>query len=326
MAAEERLSFDSLDDDQPYQLFRGEMKGTVFSDPLTRWSVAAGSYRAHAPVFGTALMPFLRVSNETVLPKYGLTVAPSLGLVRFADGASRVVGELSLSLHIAKGSSIVLRAEQKELPATATGMTTHPSVASLSAGWKHESVDGWTAAAEAAALRYFDSNRGLSAFAYGLAPLWKRGSSLLFCGASATYRDSRESRFSLAAVSSVKDGDQFDYAYRGVYAPYWAPRTHREVRAVMVVRTTVRALALNVHADAGIGYDRAIAFGPPSGPTPIPSAVESFDFRRRFHPFRVDLTASLPIARSMSAEIGVEAASTVFYRATSIHAALVRHR
>jgi hypothetical protein len=324
--AEDRISFDVVDDDQPYRLARGQVKSSAFSDPLTRWSVAAGTYRAQAPVFGTATMPFVRVGNESVLPRLHLTVTSSLGLVRYGDGVSRAVGELSVSRQLSKNARLVLRAERAELLATATALATHPSLTSYGAAWRRESTEGWMAAVDVATLAYFDDNRGLSAFGYGLAPLWNGGGTLVLCGASAAYRDARQSRFALAAISSVRAGDEFRYAYRGAYAPYWTPQDLREARVVMVVRTAVRSAALELHADGGIGWDRATAFGPAAGPGPLPLAIQSFDFQRRFHPFRLDLTASLPVTGALRAELGFEMASTAFYRAKSFHASLARQR
>jgi Cytochrome c biogenesis factor len=41
---EQRLSVDAVDDDQPFRSLRAEVSQSFFSDPLTRWSVAGGSY------------------------------------------------------------------------------------------------------------------------------------------------------------------------------------------------------------------------------------------------------------------------------------------
>ncbi len=118
----------------------------------------------------------------------------------------------------------------------------------------------------------------------------------------------------------------FDYSYRGTYAPYWAPQRLREARLIAVVQTSLRSATLKLHADAGIAKDRAIAFGPGLGTTPLPPSIYSFGFERRFHPYRADLTASFPVAHGLACEIGYQLESTIFYRAKSIHASVVRHR
>ncbi len=326
MVPQERVSFGYVDDDQPYRLLRSELSAAFSSDPLTRWTAAAGAYRTSAPIYGRASMPFVQIGNETVLPSLRLTASSSIGLVRYADGVVRPTAGVTLSRRVSRNSSVIISAERTELLATATGMTTHPSVATFSAGWRRESKEGWLAAADASILRYFDANRGKAAYAYALAPVVTRGESRLYAGASATYRDSLDSRFAFAAVSSTRLApNDFAYRYRGTYAPYWAPQRFREARAIVVAQTDVGSIVLKLHADAGIARDRAIAFGPSEGGTPLPGSIYSFSFERRFHPYSADLTAAIPIGRDFRAEIGFESASTVFYRAKSLHAFLVRH-
>ncbi len=324
---EERVSFGYVDDNQPYRLLRSELHAAFSSDPLTRWSAAAGEYRSSAPIYGRASLPFIRIGNRIGLPGIRLTVDTSLGVLKYADGVVRPVGGLTLTRRVFTNGALIVRAEQRELLATATGMRTHPSVATFSAGWRRESTDGWLAAANASILRYFDANRGKEAYAYALVPFYSHGQSRLYAGASATYRDSRSSRFSFAAVSSTRIApNDFAYAYRGTYAPYWTPQQSREARAVIVAQTKVRSIALKLHVDAGVGRDRAIAFGPDQGRTPLPASIYPVAFQRRFHPYDADLTAAIPLGRDLTAELGVESLSTVFYRAKSFHAFLVRHR
>jgi Tetratricopeptide repeat len=326
-APQERVSVGYADDDQPYRLLKSEASAAFSSDPMTRWTAAAGAFRTTTPVYGRASLPFVQVGNETVLPSLRLTASPTIGLLRYADGVVRPTGGLALTRHIFANSRVVLSAVRRELLATATSMTTHPSVSTFSAGWRRESNDGWLGAADASILRYFDANRGTAAYAYALAPILRRGDSRLYAGASATYRDSRESRFSFAAVSSTRIApNDFAYAYDGTYAPYWTPQRFREARAVIVAQTKIRSVALKLHVDGGIACDRAVAFGPDEGTTPLPSSIHSFTFERRFHPYGAELTAAIAIGADFRAEVGVESISTVFYRAKSFHASLVRHR
>lgn len=323
---QERADVDYVDDDQPYRLGRAAITRSFSSDPLTRWSGSVGTYRATAPIYGTVAIPFLDTTNQISFPSVRSTFVTSIGGIRYPDGVSRPTGRFAVTRQIMKHGRVILRAQKQELLATATGMASHPSVTSFSAGWRRESSDGWMAAVEIARLRYFDENRGVSAHAYGLVPIFKRGSSRLDVGASTTFRDSRESRFHFAAVSSTRSAVGFDYAYRGEYAPYWAPQGFREIRAIAVAQTRIRSAAIKLHVDGGVAHDRAIAFGPPSGFAALPGGIYSFAFRREFHPHRADLTISLPFAANYTVEAGYESSTTVFYRAKSFHASLVRHR
>lgn len=323
---EQRIDVEYLDDDQPYRLLRNSVTGSFSSDPQTRWSVVFGNYGLEAPIQGAATLPFAQLANRTVLPRMRLTFEGAAGMVRYGDAASRPTARVALTRQITKATSLTLRADRLELLATATGMRSHPSLTTLAAQWHLETEGGGLAAAEAARLRYFDGNRGVAAYAYALVPVLRRGASRLCAGASATVRDSRDSRFGFSAVSSARAGGGFDYSYRGEYDPYWAPQHLRETRAVVTAQAAVSRTTLTLHVDAGLARDRAIGFGPTAGATPLPSAIYSFAYDREFHPYRAALTTAIPLRTGFTAEIGFENSRTAFYRGKTFHASMVRHR
>ncbi|MGZ8851442.1 MAG: hypothetical protein ACXW3E_14090, partial [Thermoanaerobaculia bacterium] len=71
---------------------------------------------------------------------------------------------------------------------------------------------------------------------------------------------------------------------------------------------------------------RGTNFGPDAGITPLPGTIFPFEFRRTYHPVRLQLTLRTPIARGLSLDTTVERSTTVFYTANAIRASLVRRR
>jgi len=143
------------------------------------------------------------------------------------------------------------------------------------------------AAAEVSHRRYFDGNEGSGAYAYAIVPL-RRNAWTFWSGASAATRDTDESRFTEA----------------GVYDPYWTPENLVEARAVFALERRFPKIHAKVHADRGAARDRG----------------------RSYHPWRAGIAANVDLARGFRIEAGVERSSTVDYRSTAFHAALVRRR
>lgn len=143
------------------------------------------------------------------------------------------------------------------------------------------------AATEVSHRRYFDGNEGRGAYAYAIVPLRRNGWTF-WSGASAATRDTDESRFTDA----------------GVYDPYWTPDNLVEARAVFALERRFLNVHAKAHADAGTARDRGLSY----------------------HPWRAGLTANVDLARGFRFEAGIERSSTVDYRSTSFHAALVRRR
>jgi hypothetical protein len=313
----QRFTLFFIDDDQPLDRLNAEVEATHYSDPLTRWSVRAGGYRMNAGSIGTSRGEYLRVANETNWR--AVTIRAGLGVFTFPDGVRRPIGHLAL-LH----GPFALSVTQQEELATATALRTHATSRTTALRWSHEKA--WVAAAEVSHRRHFDANEGMGAVLYGVAPLARRGSWTLWGGASAAFRDTDESRFRVAAVSSTLEGNEFRYDWRGQHDPYWTPRDLREARGVVALEFREESMGIKFHGDAGVAADRARAFGPDTGATPLPTSQFDFEFDRQYRPFRFGFTADRVVAAGYRIELHAERSVTIDYRSTTIHASLVRRR
>jgi tetratricopeptide (TPR) repeat protein len=209
----QRISVSGSHDDQPLDALRGEVASTFFSDPLTRWTVVAGGYSLDAGRIGDASGETFRVENQTITGPW--TLHSSLGILTFPDHARRPIGSISARFH-----QVELRVDHREELASATSLRTHATSTTTTLRWGHDRH--WIAAAEVSHRRYFDDNRGNAALAYAVFP-FQRNAWTLWAGASATWRDTDESRFHITATSSTLEQNFFRYQYRGEYDPYWTP-------------------------------------------------------------------------------------------------------
>lgn len=308
----QRVTIDSVHDDQPLDAIRAEAAASFFSDPLTRWSVIGGAYQVDAESRGESDGQYALVENET--RSGSLTFGGSLGVFTFPDGVRRPIGSVRV-----RHRQIELRVEHREEIASATSLQTHASSTTTTVRWSHDK--DWIAAAELIHKRYFDDNEGRAFVAYAVVP-WKRGGWTWWGGGSMSARDTDESRFRMTAVSSTLDQGFFRYQYRGEYDPYWSPDDLLEARAVAAIERG----GVKFYADAGYARDRGRAFGPDAGSTPLPSSTFAFAFDRTYHPWRAGISANVNLARHWRIEAGVERGVTVDYRSTTVHAALVRRR
>jgi hypothetical protein len=97
---------------------------------------------------------------------------------------------------------------------------------------------------------------------------------------------------------AIKDTGESRFSDAGQYDPYWTPEDFREGRLVVgVERANVK-----LHADGGSARDRG----------------------RAYHPWRTGVSANFALAGDFRIEAGIERSSTIDYRVTSFHAALVR--
>jgi tetratricopeptide (TPR) repeat protein len=312
----ERVTIDAAEDDQPLDAIRAEVASTFFSDPLTRWTVIAGTYHLDAGRIGERDRQYVAIENES---RFGdFTFGGSAGLFTFPDGARRPIGSL-----LVRHRALTLRLERREEIASATSLRTHAAATTATLRWSHER--DWIGAAEVSHRRYFDGNRGNAAIAYAVAPL-RRGEWTFWGGASAAARDSEESRFRMTAVSSTLDAGFFRYQYRGEYDPYWTPDNLLEGRLVAAVERRTSWGGVKLYADGGYARDRGRAFGPDAGPGPFPVSTFTFAFDRTYRPWRAGIAADFAFARDWRIEAGVERSVTVDYRSTSVHASLVRRR
>jgi thioredoxin-like negative regulator of GroEL len=313
----QRMSVTGSDDDQPLAAIRTEVSATFFSDPLTRWTALAGRYQADAGPIGTHGGGYVTIQNETTWRI--VTAGGSLGWFEFPDGAIRPVGSAFVEYR-----SLTLRVDQREELATAAAFRSHPTSRAVTLRWARDR--NWVAAAEAVHRRYFDGNSGRALVGYVVAPLWRRGTWTLWGGASAGLRDTDESRFAIAAVSSTFNPEEgsFEYRYRGEYDPYWSPDDWSEARVVMAVERRHPRGTVKLHVDGGAARDRGRAFGPASGAAPLPAAPFPVAFDRNWRPWRAGLSADYGITSVLRLEMSVERSVSVDYRATNWNVSLVR--
>jgi hypothetical protein len=279
-APSQRVSVDGVHDDQPLDAVRAEVAATFFSDPLTRWSVAAGGYRMDAAQRGDANGEYVLLGNETQFGDF--TVSGSLGAFKFPDGVRRPIG----GAHV-RWRTLTLGFERREELATATSLDTHAASTITSLRWDYD--HDVVAAAELNHRHYFDGNSGGGAFAYAVAP-FRRNEWTLWAGASASVRDTRETRFGVNGFSE--------------YDPYWTPEDLAEARAVVAIERRFARGSVKVHADGGAARDRG----------------------RDYQPHRAGISADFALAPTLRFEAGVERGVTIDYRSTTFHAALVRRR
>ena len=328
--SEQSLGTEGVDDDQPLRSLRLEARESFHSDPLTQWSVAAGSYALRDRRMEQSWrLPFVRFSQRVTLPWQRLRIDSSLGMVRYGDGATRPLGNLAVRHAIGANAEVIASIEHRELVATATAHAFHPGVTTMAAGWHREGdAQRVLAALDAGRLRYDDHNRGWFAQGYALVPVIRRHTLTLAAGASLAARDTSESRFFVEAVSSSRSADgSFAYSYRGSYTPYWTPQRLREARAVVSLTSVLpHASSISVHADGGIARDVAEGFGPFAGSGNFPSSISRYQFDRRFHPWRLSAALTTRLTDSLHLDLGVERGATAFYRARTFHATLVRRR
>ena len=312
----QRVTIDSVHDDQPLDAIRAEVSASFFSDPLTQWSVIGGADHLDAARRGESNGQYALLENETRFAH--ITLGGSLGVFTFPDGVRRPIGGMRV-----RHRALELRIEHRQEIASATSLQTHASSTTTTLRWSHDK--DWIAAAELIHKRYFDDNEGRAFVAYAVVP-WKRGAWTWWSGGSMSARDTDESRFRLTAVSSTLAQGFFRYRYRGEYDPYWSPDHLLEARVVAAVERRMPRGSVKLHADAGYARDRGRAFGPDAGPTPLPSTTFAFAFDRAYHPWRAGISADVSLAPHWRIEAGVERGVTVDYRSTTVHAALVRRR
>ena len=323
----DRIGIEAVDDDQPYRTLRAVAATSLFTDPLTRWDAAAGSWWMDASRSGLrANAPFVRIGNETTFPASQLVVAATLGVLRYPDGVSRPIGSAALTRRLFAHSSVSAAIEQYEMLATATAIDRHLSARTVSLQWKRQVDRGLLAAIDARRIQFSDSNRGWAATGYALRPFFTSKRVEFSAGASAAIRDTKDTRFYVESVASQRVAGEYLYTYRGAYTPYWTPRHFREARAIIGADTDVMRLHLRFQADLGVTRDLGTQFGPDSGTALFPPSIYQFEFRRTYHPVHLQLTFSRPVSAGLSLEATIERSSTVFYKANGIRASLVRRR
>ncbi|HXI14305.1 MAG TPA: tetratricopeptide repeat protein [Thermoanaerobaculia bacterium] len=320
-----QTSIHYLSDDQPFRVLRSEVRATAFSDPLTKWEGRVGSYNLDDPVERRRLdVPYVHARGEVGLPDRKLTISGWAGLLDYPDSSIRGVGGIAIRRAMPASSALTVQLERQELVATATSLDSHPFSDNLTVQWERESETGWSAAAQAGRRRYFDDNSGSSASLYLLMPL-RAGAVSLWAGGAIAAADTDEGRFTAQRVSGERiSANTFRYRFEGAYDPYWTPHDLREARFIMLTRGQLGGkVRYKVQADVGFAKDQAVAFGPDLGVAPLPSPAISFFFERTYHPWRFEVSASLPLTTRLSLEASYRHDSSASYQSNDFHASLV---
>lgn len=330
-----RLSSTYASDNQPLRTIQSGAEASLFSDPLTRWDIAAGLTALDAREVGSSPnVPMARLRLDLVVPSISLSVIPSLAVIRSPVHSIRPLGGLELRRRLSDHSSLAAHWQRNALFLTARSVLGDPFVDLYGLKWSAQREQGWSAAAELEQRRYFDGNQGGAANAYVLGrPLlskaidrwWRWGVIRVVPGLAVSYQDSRESRFGIDGVSGerVASGG-FRYRYAGLYDPYWTPHDLKEGRAILEVRHDgARGSEVKLKLEGGVATDRALGFGPDNGSLPLPSGTFSFFTERRFHPWRAELSTAIAVSKDLRFEARFEHSSTVFYEVNSFHATVV---
>ncbi|HET8796917.1 MAG TPA: tetratricopeptide repeat protein, partial [Thermoanaerobaculia bacterium] len=151
------VTMNGVRDDQPLDGIRIETAATFFSDPLTKWTARAGSYRVEDHRGELAI-----VENETAFPQ--LRIGASLGLFEFPDGVVRPIGGAHVRVR-----SVTLSIARREELATLAALRTHIATTTTALRWDHDRT--WLAAVEASHRAYSDGNDGWGVSAWAVFPL-----------------------------------------------------------------------------------------------------------------------------------------------------------
>jgi hypothetical protein len=209
-----------IDDDQPARSFFPSATVYGFSDPLTKWSLSATALRLNTDL-GDGTSESIRGGLSAVFPRLGTTVAAGLGWTRFPDGDARLMPDATIAR-----DKFSLSFDRRPVLRSAAVVDSHPYAGVTSLRWTPYGNTSFSASH----FHYFDRNSGNSVDGYWLVPVRS-----FLLGASAAYRDTKESRF-----------------VNGTYDPYWTPIREREGRAIAAAVWK----RINVHIDAGVAYDR----------------------------------------------------------------------
>lgn len=307
-------------DDQPYRIGRASAEVTLFSDPLTRWNLTAGTWRMD----GGAEAPFLGVETEIPLPSVRLTIAPAVRLLSFPDGEDEILGGLRITKRFFDSGSLSIGVSRDERLLNREAAGDHPWATDLFVQYDLATSGGLLARARAGASHFFDGIDGTFADAYVLAPVVRMDHVTVAAGAAAAYRDTGTSRFRFEKVTaSALPSGGYAYRWEGVYDPYWTPLALREIRAIASVGSgSERKVHWNVQLSGGRARDRAVSFGPRAGSDPVPPAPFESRYPRSYTPWSAAATLEVPFAASRL-RFDYEHTRSVYYEADEIRAAVV---
>jgi tetratricopeptide (TPR) repeat protein len=307
-------------DDQPLRRATIGISTSFFSDPLTKWIGTAGTYALSArdAGFGSATAPFAAAAVNATIPAPHLRASGMLRVLRFPDGTTKPLGGIGLAREWSH-ASITAEIDRHEILYAASALRGHPSETTSTFGW-NRNTDETSSEAAFHSIRYFDRNRGRAAQAYHLVRIAKGARTSLSAGASASYRDTSESRFRLIGASAAPlAGGGFAYSYDARYDPYWTPRRLIELRAIVAATVDAGRATIRLHGDGGWAHDRDLVFGPASGTTALaPPFAAPIEASRTFHPWRASAEVAVRLRGAFTITFGAERQTTIFYRATAL--------
>lgn len=306
------ISTQAVDDSQPFDSQAGRARVSFFSDPLTRWDVMAGVAELEggdspARSFGAGL--------RAGLPRLRAAVAASLESFQFPNGDRTPIGSFSLARETPWNGDVTAGIERTALLSTASSAETSATATRLWTSWQRDFSEKYLAGATAYVLDYSDDNRGAGADVYFLAPVLPG----FRAGVSAAWRDTESSSFRFTGFESDRSNSGFRYRFTGVYEVYWTPQDYRDLRAVAGYEWRW----LKLQADAGVGRERAVSFGPSEGPTAVPAFTFPLTIERSFQPWRASAEISLPLRSGLELRARLRHDVTSFYRANEFQASLV---
>lgn len=289
----------AIDDDQPYRSAGSVARMFLFSDPLTKWEVTAGTSRLRALGL-TRETTQIGLAGETTLPSLRTRIRGSVQRFTFPDGSAQLLPFVGAERRLAT-TNLTFSAERRALLRSAPALRTHPSGDALTLRWSRENGDRLQFAVRGEHIRYFDRNRGWGTDGYVLVPIARRSAGNLSLGGSVAYRDTEESRFRLANASTLE----------GIYDPYYTPQRLAEARLVVAATIPRRRVTTSIHLDGGVARERVIAFA---------SAAESVEVDRSFDPWRASVSAAVRITPTVTLSLSAAHESTAFYNVNEIRA------
>lgn len=309
-------------DDQPYDLATSEIDYSAFIDPLTMIRIAAGQHFTRSESSST--VPFFEIGSRVTLPRLRLQIEPALRLVRFGSDDTRVLPSLVIAVDTPL-AKVAIGLEETEIISTRSSAATDVSERRATISLKREFRPETVLSISGYLSRYSDQNDGAAVFGYATRPLLVREDWLIYGGVSAAWRDTDESRFELATVSSSRSGGIFELRYRGIYDPYPTPHDQREAKLIggLLLSHAERSLNARIQLTGGIAHDRAVAFGPQLAQTPDPVTF-SFFFDRKYKPWDASVTLSWRTRSRNDLQVKLEHVSTAYYEANEVTASLVR--
>lgn len=313
------------EDDQPWRLTTGRAVLSLFSDPLTRWDVSAGSHRLESGRRSEAV-PFASVTASAAFPSRRVTVDARAGAVDLPGNGRKLEGALKLARAVGRTQQVALQAERQPLLLNRAAIDGAARATRARLSWSREKEDGWLAAAGATWDRFSDGNHGTGVDGWFLAPVASSSFITLEAGVSAMLRDTDETRFRPEPPRVSPLGPSW-YAYRwtGIYDPYWTPLDLEEARGILALSGEggrIRRWRLQV--SGGVARDEGIAFGPAEGTTPVPPETLTFRFPREYHPWTAAGEVLLRLGESFDLRLEMERSATIDYEADTLSATLVR--